>query len=87
DEIGNRAVLAQPAAALSVPALWAAQVARTPESVALVCDDRSWTYRGVEEAANRLAHLLIDRGVGAGDVVALVFERCAQAFMAILAVL
>ena len=39
DEWGNRAVLTQPATAtaVSIPALFAAQVARTPEAVALSC--------------------------------------------------
>ena len=36
DEIGNRAVLTQPAPApVSIPVLFAAQVARTPEAVAV----------------------------------------------------
>src|SRR3984957_11884913 len=51
DGWGNRAVLTQPAApAMSVPVLFAAQVARAPEAVALVCGEVSWTYREVEEA-------------------------------------
>ena len=87
DGWGNRAVLTQPATAVSVPVLWAAQVARTPAGVALVCGECSWTYREVEQAANRLAHLLAGQGVGAGDVVALLFERSAEAFIAILGVL
>ena len=57
--MGNRAVLSQPAPApVSIPALFAAQVARTPEAVAISCGDRSLTYRELDEAANRLAHLL-----------------------------
>ena len=87
DGWGNRAVLTQPVTAVSVPVLFAAQVARTPEAVALVCGECSWTYREVEQAANRLAHLLAGQGVGPGDVVALLFERSAEAFIAILAVL
>ena len=51
--------------------LFAAQVARAPEAVALVCGERSWTYREVEEAANRLAHLLVGQGAGPGACVAL----------------
>ena len=63
DGWGNRAVLAQPAGrAVSIPVLFAAQVARAPEAVALVCGERSWTYRELDEAANRLAHLLAARG-------------------------
>ena len=88
DEIGNRAVLTGPASApVSVPVLFAAQVARTPEAVALSFEGRSMTYRELEEAANRLAHLLAGRGAGPGGNVALLFERSAQAIVAILAVL
>ena len=40
DEIGNRAVLTAPAPApVSVPVVFAAQVARTPEAVAVVCGE------------------------------------------------
>ena len=35
DEFGNRAVLTQPATPVSIPVLFAAQVARTPEAVAV----------------------------------------------------
>ena len=45
------------------------------------------TYREVEEAANRLAHLLASHGVGPGGCVALLFSRSAEAIVAILAVL
>ena len=63
DEIGNRAVLTRPAPTpVSIPVLFAAQVARTPEAVALTFQGRSMTYRELEEAANRLAHLLAGHG-------------------------
>ncbi|MGH3966599.1 MAG: AMP-binding protein, partial [Mycobacterium sp.] len=87
DEIGNRAVLTQPATGMSVPVLFAAQVERAPDAVALVCGDWSWTYRQVDEAANRLAHLLTAHGMGPGQCVALLFSRSAEAVVAILAVL
>ena len=88
DEWGNRAVLTQPATApVSIPVLFAAQVARTPEAVALSCGGRSWTYRELDEAANRLAHLLAGQGVGPGECVALLLSRSAEAIVAILAVL
>ena len=42
DELGNRAVLTQPATApVSVPVLFAAQVARAPEAVAVTFEGRS----------------------------------------------
>ena len=45
------------------------------------------TYLQLDEAANRLAHLLADYGAGPGQCVALLFSRSAQAVVAILAVL
>ena len=63
---GNRAVLAQPATApVSIPVLFAAQVARTPAAVAISC--RAGTdLPGAGEAANRLAHLLAGQGWARG---------------------
>ena len=88
DEVGNRALLAQPApAAVSVPELLAAQVTRAPEAVALSDGDLSMTYRELDEAANRLAHWLSDSGVRAGACVALLLERSAQAVVTMLAAL
>ncbi len=88
DGWGNRAVLTRPApAAVSIPALFAAQVARTPEAVALSFGGRSMTYRELDEAANRLAHLLAGQGAGPGQCVALLLSRSAEAIVAILAVL
>ena len=72
---------------MSIPVLFAAQVARAPEAVAITFEGRSMTYRELEEAANRLAHLLAGQGVGPGQCVALLFSRSAEAIVAILAVL
>ena len=72
---------------MSIPVLFAAQVARTPEAVAVSCEGQSMTYRELEEAANRLAHLLAGQGVGPGGCVALLLSRSAEAIVAILAVL
>ncbi len=85
---GNLAVLNQPAPpAVSIPALFAEQVAHTPEALALTCGGRSWTYCELDRAANRLAHLLAEQGAGPGECVALLFSRSAEAIVAILAVL
>ena len=67
--------------------LFAAQVARAPEAVALVCGEVSWTYRELDEASNRLAHLLFGQGAGPGECVALLLSRSVEAIVAILAVL
>ena len=87
DGLGNRAVLTQPAAPVSIPVLFAAQVARTPDAVAISCGQGSWTYRELDEATNRLAHLLAGHGVGPGQCVALLSTRSAEAIASIVAVL
>ena len=88
DEIGNRAVLTEPATSpVSIPVLFAAQVARTSEAVAVTFEGRSMTYRELEEAANRLAHLLAGHGAGPGGCVALLLERSVEAVVAMVAVL
>ncbi|ORA84911.1 hypothetical protein BST31_25765, partial [Mycobacterium marseillense] len=66
---------------------FAAQVARTPDAVAVTFGDVSMTYRELDEAANRLAHVLAGRGVGPGAFVALVFSRSVEAIVAIVGVL
>ncbi|WP_313888680.1 non-ribosomal peptide synthetase [Mycolicibacterium sp. CBMA 226] len=88
DGWGNRAALTEPDPAVpSVVAALAAQVARTPDALALSCGSRSWTYREFDAASNRLAWLLFERGVGPGAIVALLFPRCAEAVVAMAAVL
>ncbi|PBA48432.1 non-ribosomal peptide synthetase, partial [Mycobacterium avium] len=88
DALGNRAALTRPQhPPTSIPAMFAAQVARTPHAVALTANGRSVTYRRLEEHANQLAHQLIRYGAGPGDCVALLLERSAEAVAAILGVL
>ncbi|WP_406447280.1 non-ribosomal peptide synthetase [Streptomyces sp. NBC_00876] len=69
-----------------VGALFEAWVRRTPHAVALVRGQRSLTYRDLNARANRLAHLLIGRGVGAGDRVGLALPRSVGFVVAMLAV-
>jgi glycopeptidolipid biosynthesis protein len=88
DGWGNRAVLTEPESVpVSIPGLFAAQVARTPDAVAVSFEGRSLTYRELDGAADRLAHVLAGRGVGPGERVALLFSRSVEAVVAIWAVL
>ncbi|ATL31290.1 non-ribosomal peptide synthetase [Streptomyces formicae] len=70
-----------------VAALFEAQAALTPEATAVICEDTSLTYARLNADANRVAHRLIDGGVGPEDVVAVVMERSAGLVAAVLAVL
>ncbi|MGJ5892736.1 amino acid adenylation domain-containing protein [Streptomyces niveiscabiei] len=72
--------------ATSVPAMLAAQTARTPDAVAVVSGGRSLTYGELDARAAGLAALLRAAGAGAGDRVAVRVERSADLLVAVSAV-
>jgi len=59
---------------------------RNPDGPALLHGDVSLTYAQVNQWANRIAHHLIDQGIGKGDVVALFIENRPELLVTILAV-
>nr|WP_246496862.1 non-ribosomal peptide synthetase [Chitinophaga varians] len=68
--------------------LFEQQVARTPGQTALVCGDVTYTYRSLNEAANRLAdYLRKEHHIGAGDLVAIQQDRSDWMIISILGVL
>ena len=70
----------------TLPELFQAQVARTPEATAVVFEGACLSYGELNGRANRLARLLIARGVGPESLVAVVMERSADLVVALLAV-
>ncbi|USA05238.1 amino acid adenylation domain-containing protein [Streptomyces lydicamycinicus] len=74
------------AAPASLPELFEAQVARTPDAVAVVYEGASLTYRELNARANRLARLLVAHGAGPERFVALALPRTAELVVALLAV-
>ncbi|WP_197501776.1 non-ribosomal peptide synthetase [Mycobacterium sp. 1164985.4] len=86
---GNRAVMSGSVSwcGTSIPGLFAEQVARVPGAVAVTCGDRSLTYRELDEASDRVAHVLTAHGVGPGQRVALLVARSMEAIVAVLGVL
>ncbi|MEE4753798.1 amino acid adenylation domain-containing protein [Pseudomonas alliivorans] len=64
-----------------------AQVARTPDAVALESAGVCLSYRQLNEAANRLAHHLIGQGVQTESRVAVCLQRGPQLVIGLLAVL
>ncbi|HKR21502.1 MAG TPA: amino acid adenylation domain-containing protein, partial [Pyrinomonadaceae bacterium] len=64
-----------------------AQVARTPEAVALTGKDQKLTYAELNSRANQLAHYLRARGVALETPVGIYLERSPQLIVALLGVL
>ncbi|PRC45942.1 non-ribosomal peptide synthetase, partial [Mycobacterium sp. ITM-2017-0098] len=52
-----------------------AQVDRTPDGTAVVYEGRHFSYREINESANRVAHWLIGQGIGAEDRVAVLLDK------------
>ncbi|MFI7663689.1 amino acid adenylation domain-containing protein [Nocardia sp. NPDC049526] len=69
-----------------LPELLAATVQRDPGAVAMVYEDRLWTYGELDAQSNRLARLLIDRGVGPETNVAVGLPRSVESVLAVWAV-
>jgi amino acid adenylation domain-containing protein len=67
--------------------LFEAQVARSPDAVAVVCGERRLTYGELNGRANRLAHRLRDLGVGPEVLVGLYLDRSPELLIGVLGVL
>ncbi|GAA2410191.1 hypothetical protein GCM10010191_18690 [Actinomadura vinacea] len=76
-----------PVAPATLPEMFEARVREKPDAVALVFGDTELTYAELNARANRLAHALIERGVGPERVVALALPRSPEMIVAELAVL
>ncbi|MFF5176366.1 amino acid adenylation domain-containing protein [Micromonospora sp. NPDC000089] len=70
----------------SVVQWFAAQAARTPDTIAVVSDGAAMSYGELEARANQLAQLLLSRGVESEAVVGLCLPRGLEMVTAILAV-
>ncbi|MGQ4419327.1 amino acid adenylation domain-containing protein, partial [Streptomyces sp. SAS_269] len=75
-----------PVPAATLPALVEAAADRWPTAPALDAAGAPLTFAETEDRANRLAHRLIARGTGPGDLVALLLPRSADMVLAQLAV-
>ncbi|MEH8006092.1 pyoverdine non-ribosomal peptide synthetase PvdD [Pseudomonas aeruginosa] len=63
------------------------QVRQRPQAVALILDEQRLSYGELNARANRLAHCLIARGVGADVPVGLALERSLDMLVGLLAIL
>ncbi len=76
----------RPARTVALPTLLAAAVEKNPDGTAVEFGTRSLTYREIDSRSSRLARLLIERGIGPEDFVALALTRSIESVMAVWAV-
>ena len=81
----NDTAHAVPAATL--PQLFDAQVARSPQAIAVVCEEASLSYGALDGRANQLAHHLRGLGVGPEVVVGLCVERSLEMVVGLIGIL
>src|SRR5262249_58632388 len=78
---------AQAVPSATVPELFAAQAARTPDAIAVVFEQQQLSYGELEARANQLAHRLQSLGGGAEVVVGLCVERSPDMVVGLLGIL
>ncbi len=72
---------------VTLPELFEAQAARTPDAPAVITGDEHLSYGGLNARANRLARYLVSLGAGPEQLVAVAMPRSADMIVAVLAVL
>jgi mycobactin peptide synthetase MbtE len=73
--------------ASTLPGLVTRRAALTPDAVAVVYEGRQYSYREINDEANRLAHWLIGRGIGTEDRVAVLIDKSPELVITALGIL
>ncbi|MGI9309072.1 MAG: condensation domain-containing protein, partial [Gammaproteobacteria bacterium] len=77
----------QPVESITVNGLVETRAREHPDAIAVEFGDQSVSYAELNSRANRLAHHLVENGIGSGDLVAICAERALEVPIAVLAVL
>ncbi|UKO96133.1 non-ribosomal peptide synthetase [Nostoc sp. UHCC 0870] len=72
---------------LCIHELFAAQVEKTPDNIAVVFDEQKLTYQELNQQANKVAHYLQSLGVGKEVLVGICVERSLEMIVGMLAIL
>jgi len=67
--------------------LFEEQVAKSPEAIAIVFEERQLTYRALHEQSNQLAHYLVSKGIGKESLVPICIERGVEMIVGLLGIL
>ncbi|WP_322857669.1 non-ribosomal peptide synthetase [Mycobacterium shigaense] len=84
-QVSTGAQFRTPAATL--PALVTRRAARSPDAVAVVYEGRQYSYREIDDESNRVAHWLIEQGIGTEDRVAVLLDKSPELVITALGIL
>jgi mycobactin peptide synthetase MbtE len=73
--------------ASTLPGLVTRRAALTPDAVAVVYEGRHYSYREINDEANRLAHWLIEQDIGTEDRVAVLIDKSPELVITALGIL
>ena len=71
----------------TVVSLFRNQAKQTPDNMAVVYNDRHYTYAEVDDISDRIAGYIVEKGLGTEDVVSVLIPRCEWMAIASLGVL
>lgn len=73
--------------AATLPELVSRRAASAPDAIAVGYEGRNYSYREIDEESNRLAHWLIEQGIGTEDRVAVLLDKSPELVITALGVL
>ncbi|OBA64253.1 non-ribosomal peptide synthetase [Mycobacterium sp. 1100029.7] len=73
--------------AATLPELVSRRAASAPEAIAVGYEGRNYSYREIDEESNRVAHWLVEQGVGTEDRVALLLDKSPELVITALGIL
>ncbi len=71
----------------TISKLFEEQVEKTPENIAVICENNSLTFRELNEKANSLANFLRNNNVNKNSLVGIMLNRSVEVMVAMLAVI
>ncbi|MBW9155186.1 amino acid adenylation domain-containing protein [Clostridium tagluense] len=71
----------------TIQELFEEQVAKTPDKIAVIFEDKNLTYRELNEKSNIIARILRKKGVKADSIVAIMVERSQEMIIGIMGIL
>lgn len=71
----------------TVVSIFEKQVKNHPNDIALICEDKTLTYKELNKKSNSLAHYLIKKGIGANDIVCIMTNRSLETVVCMMGIL